>query len=48
LRALEGSSESDRKELVAIIGDAIQHHPASAPELARLIYPISDTGRNLG
>jgi hypothetical protein len=46
--ALEGSSESDRKELVAIIGDAIQHHPASAPELARLIYAISDTGRNLG
>ena len=45
---LEGSSESDRKELVVIIGDAIQYHPASAPELARLIYTISDTGRNLG
>jgi tetratricopeptide (TPR) repeat protein len=46
--ALEGSSESDRKELAAIIGDAIQYHPASAFELARLIYTISDTGRNLG
>jgi hypothetical protein len=44
--ALEGSSESDRKELVAIVGDAIQHHPASASELARLIEAISDIGKN--
>ena len=44
--ALEGSSESDREKLVAIVGDAIQHHPASASELARLISAISDIGRN--
>jgi hypothetical protein len=46
--ALEGSSKSDLTELVAIIGDAIQHHPASAFKLASLIQEISDIGRNFG
>ena len=46
--ALEGSSESDRKELVAIVGDAIQHRPALASEFVRLISAINDVGRISG
>jgi hypothetical protein len=38
--ALDGSSTSDRQQLAAIVGDAIQHHPASAAELACLISEI--------
>jgi hypothetical protein len=45
--ALDGSSESDREKLLAIIGDAIEHHPTSASELARLIDAIGDFGKGL-
>jgi tetratricopeptide (TPR) repeat protein len=45
--AVEGSSKPDRNELVAIVGDAIEHHPASASELAWLIHAILDSGSNL-
>ena len=45
--ALDGSTESDRQKLLAIVGDAIEHHPTSASELARLIHTIGDFGKGL-
>lgn len=38
--ALEGSSEVDRQKLSAMVGDAIQHHPDRAADLAWLIQEI--------
>ncbi len=40
--ALDGSTASDRDKLLAIVAEAITHHPTSAAELARLISTIAN------
>jgi hypothetical protein len=42
--ALDGTTESDREKLLAVVTDAIEHHPTSAAELARLVHAIGDFG----
>ena len=40
--ALDGSANSEREKMLAVIGDAIQYHPSSAPELARLLQQVAN------